>query len=144
MKTGSTIAGTLLKLPIQIYRLTLKPFIGWQCRHLPTCSEYGLEAIDRNGPWRGGWLTLSRLCRCNPMGTAGFDPVPDIKAERHTLQPWRYGRWTGAHMSTQWTGAGADTSASSKDGSDDSGDGSDREIDSRNGSRNGNGSGRES
>ena len=120
MKMASNIAGALLKLPIQIYRLTLKPFFGWQCRHLPTCSEYGLEAIDRNGPWRGGWLTLSRLCRCNPLGTAGFDPVPDIKCEHNTFQPWRYGRWTGAHMSEQWSTAKKPKSASAESASNES------------------------
>jgi hypothetical protein len=87
------VVGFLLKAPIHLYRYTLKAFFGWHCRHLPTCSEYALEAIDRNGPWRGLWLTLSRLSRCRPGGTAGYDPVPDIRAERHPLRPWRYGRW---------------------------------------------------
>lgn len=87
------IAG-LLKAPIHLYRWTLKPYVGWQCRHLPTCSEYALEAIDKNGPWRGAWLTASRLLRCHPWGTSGYDPVPEIRAARHLLAPWRYGRWT--------------------------------------------------
>jgi len=78
---------------VHIYRWTLKPLTGWQCRHLPTCSEYALEAIDVNGAWRGGWLALSRLTRCRPGGTAGYDPVPDICCQRHAAQPWRYGRW---------------------------------------------------
>ncbi|MEO0619910.1 MAG: membrane protein insertion efficiency factor YidD [Pseudomonadota bacterium] len=86
-----------MRAPIHLYRWTLKPFVGWQCRHLPTCSEYGLEAISRNGAWRGGWLTLSRLCRCRPGGTSGYDPVPDISNERHRLRPWRYGRWRRCH-----------------------------------------------
>lgn len=91
-------AGMLLKLPIHVYRWTLKPLIGMECRHLPTCSQYGLDAIDRNGPWRGFWLTLSRVSRCHPFGSSGFDPAPDIRSERHTLMPWRYGRWTGRHI----------------------------------------------
>ena len=95
------IAAFILKLPIHLYRWTLRPYVGWQCRHLPTCSEYALESIDTNGPWRGFWLTVSRLLRCWPGGTAGYDPVPDIKNERHIL-PWRYGRWTGKHMDNQW------------------------------------------
>lgn len=89
-------AAFLLKLPIHVYRWTLKPFFGWQCRHLPTCSEYGLEAIDRNGAWRGLWLTVSRLVRCRPGGTSGYDPVPDLGLDRHPWMPWRYGRWTAA------------------------------------------------
>lgn len=85
--------GFVLKLPIHAYRYSLKAFFGWHCRHMPTCSEYALEAIDRNGPWRGFWLTVSRLWRCRPGGTHGYDPVPEIGATRHPLAPWRYGRW---------------------------------------------------
>jgi putative membrane protein insertion efficiency factor len=97
-------AATLLKSPIYLYRWTIRPWLGWPCRHLPTCSDYALEAIDTNGAWRGGWLTLSRLIRCQPFGTGGHDPVPDIRAERHPFAPWRYGRWTGAHIKQKWTG----------------------------------------
>lgn len=94
-----------LKAPIHAYRWTVRPWLGWPCRHLPTCSDYALESIDKNGPWRGFWLTLSRLSRCHPWGTAGFDPVPDLSATRHRFAPWRYGRWTGAHMpeDAMWT-----------------------------------------
>ena len=90
---GKGAAKAVAKAPVHAYRWTLKPLIGWECRHLPTCSEYALEAIDRNGAWRGTWLALSRICRCHPWGTHGFDPVPDITAARHPLAPWRYGRW---------------------------------------------------
>jgi putative membrane protein insertion efficiency factor len=96
--TAGACAAWLLKLPIHVYRYSFKAFVGWHCRHLPTCSEYALKAIDRNGAWRGLWLTVSRLSRCRPGGTSGYDPVPDIRAERHILQPWRYGRWTGRHF----------------------------------------------
>ncbi len=72
------LAATLLKLPIHVYRWTLKPLVGHYCRHWPTCSEYGLQAIDTNGAWRGFWLTTSRVIRCGPGGTSGVDPVPDI------------------------------------------------------------------
>jgi putative membrane protein insertion efficiency factor len=86
-------AKAIAKAPVHAYRWTVRPWLGWECRHLPTCSEYALEAIDRNGAWRGGWLALARLCRCHPWGTHGFDPVPDIREARHPLAPWRYGRW---------------------------------------------------
>lgn len=94
---------TILKAPIHLYRLTLRPYVGWHCRHLPTCSDYALEAIDKNGPWRGFWLTVSRLARCHPLGTAGFDPVPDIRDKHHPFRPWRYGRWNGHHITQPWT-----------------------------------------
>jgi putative membrane protein insertion efficiency factor len=89
----------LLKAPIIFYRYTLSAFIGRECRYLPTCSEYAEEAIEKNGPWKGLWLALSRICRCNPWATSGFDPVPDSSNEHHPLwAPWRYGRWSGAHI----------------------------------------------
>jgi putative membrane protein insertion efficiency factor len=96
------LARAALKLPIHIYRWTLRPWLGWPCRHLPTCSDYALEAIDQNGAWRGLWLTVSRLARCQPWGSAGHDPVPDIRSHHHPLAPWRYGRWSGRHIATRW------------------------------------------
>jgi uncharacterized protein len=80
-------------LPIHIYRWTLKPLLGHECRHLPTCSQYALDAIARNGAWRGGWLAVSRLCRCHPWGTHGFDPAPDLSDRHYRFTPWRYGVW---------------------------------------------------
>jgi putative membrane protein insertion efficiency factor len=86
-------ARAIAKAPVHAYRWTLKPLLGMECRHLPTCSEYALEAIDTNGAWRGSWLALSRICRCHPWGTHGYDPVPDIRTSRHPFAPWRYGCW---------------------------------------------------
>lgn len=88
-----SITGAILKAPIHLYRWTLKGLVGWRCRHVPSCSEYALEAIDTNGAWRGFWLTLARVSRCHPLGSHGYDPVPDIRDESHPLAPWRYGRW---------------------------------------------------
>jgi uncharacterized protein len=70
------VARALLKAPIIIYRYTLSGLIGRQCRHLPTCSAFAIEAIDRHGAWTGFWLGLFRVCRCRPGGTSGYDPVP--------------------------------------------------------------------
>ena len=62
---------------IVAYRYTLSPLIGQACRFCPTCSEYALEAVERHGGLRGGWLALRRFARCNPWGGAGYDPVPE-------------------------------------------------------------------
>jgi putative membrane protein insertion efficiency factor len=62
---------------IRTYQLTLSPWLGRQCRYVPTCSVYAAEAIRRFGPGRGAWLALKRLGRCHPWGGAGYDPVPD-------------------------------------------------------------------
>jgi putative membrane protein insertion efficiency factor len=90
---GQRTAKALMLAPIIAYRYTLSPLVGAHCRHLPTCSDYAREAIETNGAWKGGWLTLARLCRCHPWGSHGFDPVPDLRNEHHPFAPWRYGRW---------------------------------------------------
>jgi len=66
-----------LKLPIHVYRLGISPLIGPRCRYQPTCSAYALEALERHGPLRGGWLTVRRILRCHPFGGFGYDPVPE-------------------------------------------------------------------
>ncbi|MBD0428054.1 membrane protein insertion efficiency factor YidD [Aquisalinus flavus] len=81
---------------LKVYQLTLSPAfaaIGVQCRHAPTCSHYACEAYRRHGAWRGSWLTLARLARCHPLGSHGFDPVPD-HLDDHPRAPWRYGVWS--------------------------------------------------
>ncbi len=84
---------------ILVYRVTLSPFLGRQCRHLPTCSHYTEDAIRRFGLWAGGWMGVARIVRCGPFGTSGHDPVPDaIPPEARWYLPWRYGRWNGDHI----------------------------------------------
>lgn len=63
-------------LLIRLYQYLLSPILGASCRYTPTCSQYGLEAIRKYGPFKGGWLTLKRIGRCNPWGGHGHDPVP--------------------------------------------------------------------
>ena len=99
------IADTARRLPrlvargaVKIYRYTLSPLVGFHCRHLPTCSEYGDMALDRFGLWAGGWITVARLCRCQPWGTAGLDFVPEqLPMRSRWYIPWRYGRWRGTN-----------------------------------------------
>lgn len=61
---------------IKIYQYFLSPMLGASCRYTPTCSQYGIEAIRKYGPFKGGWLALKRIGRCNPWGGHGDDPVP--------------------------------------------------------------------
>ncbi|HZT28071.1 MAG TPA: membrane protein insertion efficiency factor YidD [Pseudolabrys sp.] len=83
---------------IRIYRYTLSPLFGPRCRHLPSCSEYADEAINRFGLWIGGWMALARVTRCHPFGTSGIDNVPpNVPSHAHWWAPWRYGRWRGTH-----------------------------------------------
>jgi hypothetical protein len=84
---------------IRLYRVTLSPWIGRQCRYLPTCSEYAEEAIGRYGLWAGSWIGLARFQRCGPFGASGHDPIPeDLPPRAAWYAPWRYGRWTGRHI----------------------------------------------
>ena len=78
---------------IRAYQLTLSSLIGNSCRHVPTCSEYGYEAVARHGLWAGLWMALFRFMRCGPGGTWGFDPVPpSLGPGRRWYAPWRYWR----------------------------------------------------
>jgi putative membrane protein insertion efficiency factor len=61
---------------IAIYKTFISPLLMPSCRYYPTCSEYGVQAITKFGPFKGGWLTLKRILRCNPWGGHGHDPVP--------------------------------------------------------------------
>jgi uncharacterized protein len=67
---------------IKLYRLTISPWMPPVCRFTPTCSEYGLEAVQRHGGLRGGWLAARRVVRCNPWGGSGYDPVPPTPLAR--------------------------------------------------------------
>jgi len=66
----------VLKFLIRMYQLTLSPMFGPRCRFYPSCSHYGMEAIDKHGALRGSWLTMKRIGRCHPFHEGGFDPVP--------------------------------------------------------------------
>ena len=59
------------------YKKYLSPALGNNCRFLPTCSEYAMQAIEVHGVLKGGLLSLWRVLRCNPLGRYGYDPVPE-------------------------------------------------------------------
>lgn len=67
---------TLALGAIRLYQLTLSRVLPDSCRFMPSCSQYGYEAIARYGLIRGSWLTLKRLARCHPFSPGGYDPVP--------------------------------------------------------------------
>jgi putative membrane protein insertion efficiency factor len=68
--------GRILVGLIRLYQYLLSPLIGPHCRFQPTCSHYAVEAIERHGVLRGGWLAVRRIARCHPWGKSGIDPVP--------------------------------------------------------------------
>lgn len=66
---------------IKVYQMIPGPWHK-SCRHIPTCSNYGIEAIIEYGSIKGSWLTMKRVLRCNPWGTKGYDPVPKRSEQR--------------------------------------------------------------
>jgi putative membrane protein insertion efficiency factor len=80
MKRAS-YANRLVRMVIRAYQRAFSPLLPRACRYVPTCSEYALEAVERHGIMRGGWLAARRLLRCHPLAGSGFDPVPDEAKE---------------------------------------------------------------
>jgi len=94
--------GLLARGLIHVYRHGFSALAGFNCRHLPTCSDYAEEAIGRFGLWAGGWMTLARLCRCHPFGTRGLDFVPtSLPDGTRWYLPWRFGRWRGTNCGAE-------------------------------------------
>ncbi len=69
------------KAPVYAWRYGVSPFVPPSCRYEPTCSRYALQAIDKHGALKGGYLAARRVLRCHPIealgGGAGYDPVPE-------------------------------------------------------------------
>lgn len=68
---------TVLILFVRAYQMLLSPLLPPACRYHPTCSHYAIEALEKYGALRGGWLAMKRIARCHPFRAGGFDPVPE-------------------------------------------------------------------
>ena len=73
-RMSGAAAASLIALA-RVYRATLSPLIGRQCRFVPTCSAYFIEAVQKRGPLRGLAMGIWRVLRCNPFCKGGYDPV---------------------------------------------------------------------
>jgi putative membrane protein insertion efficiency factor len=82
-KVITTILSFLLSLPVHFYRYTISPLLKPACRHIPSCSQYMLDALKIHGPFGGFVIGLNRIFRCRPGGTHGFDPVPLFRFRRY-------------------------------------------------------------
>jgi putative membrane protein insertion efficiency factor len=60
---------------VLLYRVTLGRLLGGQCRYVPTCSQYAIDAIDKYGPLKGTWRAFKRIARCHPFSRGGYDPA---------------------------------------------------------------------
>lgn len=65
---------------VRVYRAFSTRLMPPVCRFHPTCSAYTLQALQTHGPWRGGMLSASRICRCHPFNPGGVDPVPEARS----------------------------------------------------------------
>ena len=66
----------LLIAVVRGYQIVLSPLLPAACRYYPSCSAYAVEALEKHGAWRGGWLAVKRIGRCHPFRAGGYDPVP--------------------------------------------------------------------
>ncbi|MGB0444512.1 MAG: membrane protein insertion efficiency factor YidD [Porticoccaceae bacterium] len=64
---------------IKLYQWLISPLLGPSCRFHPTCSHYAIEAIEKHGVFKGGYLSVRRLIKCQPFHEGGLDPVPEKK-----------------------------------------------------------------
>ncbi len=65
---------------LRFYKIAVSPLLPPACRYTPTCSEYAMEAVERHGVARGGWLAAKRILSCHPWSRGGYDPVPGQRA----------------------------------------------------------------
>ena len=61
---------------LRFYKREISPMLPPCCRYIPTCSQYALEAVEKYGAVKGGWLAAKRILRCHPFHEGGYDPVP--------------------------------------------------------------------
>ena len=66
----------IILLPVYLYRYSISPLMPARCRYTPTCSQYTVEAVMKQGIFKGGWMSIKRIVSCNPWGGHGYDPVP--------------------------------------------------------------------
>jgi putative membrane protein insertion efficiency factor len=76
LKALNNILAKIFSLPVHFYRYAISPLLRPSCRHVPSCSQYALDALKIHGPITGSFLTINRILRCRPGGTHGYDPVP--------------------------------------------------------------------
>ena len=60
---------------IKFYKIFISPFLGANCRYIPTCSDYAIQAIEQKGIIKGIYISFKRVLRCHPFGSSGYDPV---------------------------------------------------------------------
>jgi putative membrane protein insertion efficiency factor len=88
------ILSFIISLPVHFYRYAISPYFSPACRHVPSCSQYMLDALKLHGPLHGLAMGLNRILRCRPGGTHGYDPVPLFRIRKYKpvnsmLRTWK-------------------------------------------------------
>lgn len=73
---GGEAVKAILRALLRFYQYVFRPMLGNNCRFVPSCSDYAMEAIERYGALRGSWMAIRRIGRCHPWHPGGYDPVP--------------------------------------------------------------------
>ena len=75
----------VLMVPVYFYKYVISPMTPASCRHIPSCSQYAIEALKIHGPIKGIYLATRRISKCHPWGTHGYDPVPPKQLMKKTI-----------------------------------------------------------
>ena len=95
LKMRNLAQSAVLQL-LRAYKWAISPMFPPACRYVPTCSEYAMEAVERYGALRGGWMALVRLLRCHPFVKGGYDPVARtevVSSEKETYSEQKTYSW---------------------------------------------------
>ena len=76
MRYISKFFSGIMILMIRFYQKFISPLFPSTCRFYPTCSTYFIQALQKYGVFKGIWLGIKRILRCNPFSKGGYDPVP--------------------------------------------------------------------
>lgn len=86
-------ATKLLALPlimiVRAYQIFISPFLGQNCRFHPTCSCYAHQALLKHGPFKGSYLALKRIVKCQPLHPGGIDLVPEPSKAKHAKASYK-------------------------------------------------------
>ena len=89
-KELNRILAVVFSIPVHFYRYAISPLLRPSCRHVPSCSQYALDALRIHGPFTGSIMATERILRCRPGGTHGYDPVPLFRFKKYeTLKRYK-------------------------------------------------------
>ena len=111
--TVNSVLAAPLVLGVKLYQRLFSPMTSPSCRFYPSCSTYAVTALVRFGPFRGLWLALRRIGRCNPWNPGGVDPVPQTWATRGDVRPEDF-RPRDSGESSAATGSGSRVNSTSQ------------------------------